>query len=66
MQWDRYLAFCNSSSHSFTYIDCLDGILNLIDSAFWRESVDTTIVVLLAVGLKKTKVSMDYVLVIDY
>ena len=32
-----------------TYLDGLDGILNLIDSAFRWESVDTTIVVLFAI-----------------
>ena len=32
-----------------TYIDGLEGVLNLIDSSLRGESVDTTIVVLLAI-----------------
>ena len=36
-----------------TYINGLNGVLYLIDSTFWRECVDTTIVVLLAIGNKE-------------
>ena len=31
-----------------TYLDGFNGVLDLIDSSLWRESVDTTIVVLFA------------------
>lgn len=35
------------------YLDGLDGVLNLIDSAFWGEGVHTTIVVLFTIGKGK-------------
>lgn len=35
-----------------TYLNSFDGILNLIDSAFWRKRVDTTIVVLFTIQMK--------------
>jgi hypothetical protein len=36
---------------AISYLDCFNCVLNLIDSALWRKSVDTTIVVLLAIEL---------------
>jgi len=27
------------------YFDCLDGVLNLEDTAFWRKGIDSTIVI---------------------
>ena len=40
------------SDHEITYIDGFESILNLIDSSLRRESVHTTIVVLLAMFQK--------------
>jgi len=42
---DSLVSFNSNGCRSM--VDSFEGILNLIDSSFWRESVDTTIVVLL-------------------